>query len=344
MSSDNALAAHLHTLFHKYLTVQRNVSQHTLFAYRDAIKLLLQFAAEHRGKPVANLTLQDLDVDLVLGFLDYLELDRKNSIATRNARLAALHVFYRHVAARDPLSFAVCQRVLNIPAKRAPKPEIDYLEPGEMEAILRAPDRTTLAGRRDYALISFAWQTGVRVGEIIALRACDLQLEPPAHARIWGKGRKERLVPLWTRTATTLRAWLQERNVDPRGPAPVFVNLRGQPLTRWGVRHILEKRAREASVSCPTVIQKHVHPHLLRHTTAVHMLQAGADPSAIRDVLGHANGETTWRYVCVNMEMKRKAVESYAPAGVDYKSPLPSWSRNPDILAELETIGRRRIM
>ena len=193
MSSDNALAAHLHTLFHEYLTVQRNVSQHTLFAYRDAIKLLLQFAAEHRGKPAADLTLQDLDVDLVLGFLDHLELDRKNSIATRNARLAALHVFYRHVAARDPLSFALCQRVLNIPAKRAPKPEIDYLEPGEMEAILRAPDRTTLAGRRDYALISFAWQTGVRVGEIIALRACDLQLEPPAHARIWGKGQKERL-------------------------------------------------------------------------------------------------------------------------------------------------------
>lgn len=165
MSSANGLAAHLHTFFHEYLTVQRNVSQHTLFAYRDAIKLLLGFAAERRQKPVAKLTFEDLDVDLVLGFLDHIELDRNNSIATGNARLAALHVFYRHVAARDPLNFAMCQRVLNIPAKRAPKPEIDYLEPGEMEAILRAADCTTLAGRRDYALISFAWQTGARVGE-----------------------------------------------------------------------------------------------------------------------------------------------------------------------------------
>lgn len=343
MSSDSALAAHVHTFFHEHLTVQRNVSQHTLFAYRDAIKLLLRFASDRRRKPVAKLTFQDLDVDLVLGLLDHLELDRNNSVATRNARLAALHVFYRYVAARDPLSFALCQRVLNIPAKRAPKPEIDYLEPHEMEAILRAPDRATLVGRRDYALISFAWQTGVRVGEIIALRACDLQLDPPAHVRIWGKGRKERLVPLWTRTATTLRAWLQERNVDPRSPAPVFVNLRGQPLTRWGVRHILEKRARSACVSCATLTEKHVHPHLLRHTTAVHMLQAGADPSAIRDVLGHASAETTWRYVRVNLELKRKAVDSYAPAGADNKSPLPSW-RHPDILAELESIGRRRIM
>src|SRR5713101_5736964 len=171
VSTDNTLSNHLRTFFHDHLTAQRNVSPHTLLAYRDAIKLLFQFTAERLRKPVAGLVFEDLGVKTVLGFLTYLETNRTNSVATRNARLAALHVFYRHVAARDPISFASCQRVLAIPAKRGPSHEVDYLERDEMEAILRAPDRATPAGRRDYALISFAWQTGARVGEIIALRA-----------------------------------------------------------------------------------------------------------------------------------------------------------------------------
>ena len=341
MPSDNILAGHLRTFFHNHLIGQRNVSPHTVLAYRDAIKLLLVFAAKRLRKPVARLVFDDLSVETVLSFLNHLETDRHNSIATRNARLAALHVFYRHVAARDPIAFALCQRVLSIPAKRGPSPEVDYLEREEMDAILRAPDRATPAGRRDFALISFAWQTGARVGEIIALRACDLQLDPPPNVRIWGKGRKERVVPLWTNTAAILRAWLDERQVDRRSPAPVFVNLRGQPLTRWGVRYILTTHARTASTTCPKLVQKNIHPHVLRHTTAVHMLQAGADPSAIRDVLGHANPETTWKYARINLEMKRQAVESYAPIGSKEISPTPIWHRQPDLLVELEAIGRR---
>jgi integrase/recombinase XerD len=341
VSSDNTLAGHLRTFFADHLVAQRSVSPHTVLAYRDAIKLLLVFAAKRLRKPVARLVFEDLGVETVLGFLDHLETDRNNSVATRNARLAALHVFYQHVAARDPLVFALCQRVLSIPAKRGPSPEVDYLEREEMDAILHAPDRATPTGRRDYALISFAWQTGARVGEIIALRACDLQLDPPAHVRIWGKGRKERVIPLWTTTAAVLRAWLDERQVDPRSPAPVFVNLRGQPLTRWGVSYILRTQARTASATCPRLVQKNVHPHTLRHTTAVHMLQAGADPSAIRDVLGHAHPETTWKYARINLEMKRQAVESYAPIGSSERSPIPIWHRQPDLLAELEAIGRR---
>lgn len=295
MSSDSALAGHLHTFFHDHLISQRRLSPHTVLAYRDALKLLLRFAADRLRKPVADLRFDDLDVAMILGFLDHLERDRANAVATRNLRLAALRTFYRHVATRDPQSFALCQRVLAIPAKRAPQPSVDYLERDEMEALLRAADRSTPDGRRDYALMSFAWQTGARVGEITALRACDLQLEAPAHVRIWGKGSRERAVPLWAKTAAVLRAWLAERGVDPRGAAPVFVNIRGQPLTRWGVRHILQKHARSAAEACPGLAQKRVHPHVLRHTTAVHMLQAGADPSAIRDVFGHASAETTWR-------------------------------------------------
>jgi len=343
MPSDSALAGHLRTFFEAHLIGQRRLSPHTVLAYRDALKLLLRFAADRLDRRVADLSFDDLDVAMILGFLSHLERDRANAVATRNLRLAALRTFYRHVAARDPQSFALCQRVLAIPAKRAPQPSVDYLERDEMEALLRAADRSTPDGRRDYALMSFAWQTGARVAEITALRACDLQLEAPAHVRIWGKGSKERAVPLWAKTAAVLRAWLAERGVDPRGAAPVFVNIRGQPLTRWGVRHILQKHARSAADTCPGLAQKRVHPHVLRHTTAVHMLQAGADPSAIRDVLGHASAQTTWRYTHVSLEMKRKAVESYGPGGANDESPVPQWHRDPDLLAELEAIGRRRI-
>jgi len=157
VSTDNTLSNHLRTFFHDHLTAQRNVSPHTLLAYRDAIKLLFQFTAERLRKPVAGLVFEDLGVETVLGFLTYLETNRTNSVATRNARLAALHVFYRHVAARDPISFASCQRVLAIPAKRGPSHEVDYLERDEMEAILRAPDRATPAGRRDYAPVTSRW-------------------------------------------------------------------------------------------------------------------------------------------------------------------------------------------
>jgi len=342
MTSDSAFARHLHTFFHEHLTAQRSLSPHTVLAYRDALKLLLQFAAERCGKPVTELAIEDLGAEFVLTFLDHLERERGNSVATRNARLAALHVFYRHVASRDPQSFALCQRVLGVPAKRAPRREVHYLERNEMNALISAIDRSTPAGRRDHALVTFAWQTGARVGEIIALRACDLQLDAPAHVRIWGKGRKERVVPLWPNTAAVLRSWLDERNLDPRSQAPVFVNLRGRQLTRWGVRHILKKHARTATGTCPTVAEKRIHPHVIRHTTAVHMLQAGADASAIRDVLGHQSAETTWRYTRINLEMKRKAVESCAPVGAAAESPVPVWRRDPDILAELEALGRRR--
>ncbi|MGI8609482.1 MAG: tyrosine-type recombinase/integrase [Candidatus Dormibacteria bacterium] len=342
MSESNVLARHLDTFFHEHLTAQRCLSPHTVLAYRDAIKLLLQFASRRLRKPVAELHFDDLGMEIILGFLDHLEIERHNSVATRNLRLAALHVFYSHVAARDPISFALCQRVLGIPAKRAPRRDVDYLERDEMEAILDAADRSTPSGRRDYALTTFAWQTGARVGEIITLRACDLQLDPPPHVRIWGKGRKERLVPLWSKTAAVLRAWLDERNVDPRSASPVFVNLHGQPLSRWGVRYILKSLARTATEACPTMAGKNVHPHVLRHTTAVHMLQAGVDPSAIRDVLGHASAETTWRYTRVNLETRRKAVESYAPEVTNGNSPVPIWQRQPDLIDALEAIGRRR--
>jgi len=293
MKPDSALGRHLHTFFHEYLTSQRNVSPHTVLSYRDALKLFLRFAAAQAGRTVDELALADLGVELVLAFLNHLEHERKNSIATRNARLAGLHVFYRHVAARDPAHLELCQRVLAVPVKRAPRRAVDYLEREELDAILGSVDRTTPEGRRDYALLAFAYQTGTRVEEIVSVRACDVELDVLPQVRLWGKGRKQRIIPLWPSTAALLRAWMDERRIDPRGTAPIFVNLRGRQLTRWGVRYLVQKYACAAAKVAPTIAAKRIHPHVLRHTTAVHMLDAGADPSAIRDLFGHASAETT---------------------------------------------------
>lgn len=339
-TTNDALGQHIRTFFHEYLTTQRNASPHTVLAYRDALKLLLRFAMARHARKTEELTLSDLGVDTVLGFLDHLEHNRQNSVVTRNARLAALHTFYRHVAGRDPTSFELCQRVLAIPTKRTTKRTVNYLEREEMDAVLRLIDRRTPLGRRDYALVAFAYQTGARVQEIIALRACDLQLDVLPQVRILGKGRKERVIPLWSRTAALLRALLDEREVDPRSNSLVFVNAWGRPLTRWGVRYILRKHAGGASTTCPTLAEQGVHPHRIRHTMAVHMLEAGADPSVIRDLLGHESAETTWRYTRLGMEMKRKTMEACAANGSVDAPTAPIWRRDQDLLAQIEAIGR----
>jgi len=216
MTADSDMGRHLYTFFHDYLTAQRKVSPHTVLAYRDSIKLLLRFAVAKLAKDVDAIPIEDLGVDTVLAFLDDLERSRTNCVATRNARLAGLHVFYRHVAGRDPAHFQRCQRVLGIPVKRTAKRAIDYLEREEMDALLAGIERTTKDGRRDYALLGLAYQTGARVQEVVSIRACDLQLEVLPQVRIWGKGRKERIVPLWAKTAAILRAWLEEQQIDPR--------------------------------------------------------------------------------------------------------------------------------
>ncbi len=337
-----SLSRQVQTFFHEYLSAQRNVSPHTVLSYRDTLKLFFVFVAAKLRKKVVQLQMGDLGVDLVLAFLEHLEKERKNGITTRNVRLAALHVFFRHVAARAPEQLELCQRVQGIPFKRAPKPTVRYLEPAEMDALLSGIDRALFEGRRDYALVALTYQTGARVQEIIELRARDLQLDAPAHVRIWGKGRKERLVPLWPRTAAILRKWLAERDVDLRGSAPVFINRDGHPLTRWGVRYILRKHASTAKEKCPTLAGKRIHPHVLRHTAAVHMLQSGVDPTAIRDVLGHASAQTTWRYARFNLEMKRKAIETCALKGPRLRpAPVPLWRRDADLLAQLEALGKR---
>jgi site-specific recombinase XerD len=248
-------------------------------------------------------------------------------------RLSAIHAFFHFVAARNPEHLELAQRVLGIPFKRARQRAIDYLEYEEIDAILKAIDRATPQGSRDYALLATMFNTGGRVQEIADLRACDLQLTKPF--QVIGKGRKERYCPLWPQTATVLRSFCQQRNLDLRSESHVFLNQRGQPLTRFGIRHILAGCLGLACERAPNLRKKRLHPHSVQHSTAVALLKSGVDLSTISHLLGHASPTTTNRYAKVDLEMKRQAIAKVKP--VPRRSRTP-WSKNRTILDWLESL------
>jgi site-specific recombinase XerD len=333
----NALARALRGFFADHLPRVRGMSPNTVRSYRDAFMLLLRFVAARRERPVVALDFCDLGVDDVLAFLDHLETDRRNSAATRNARLAAVHAFVRYAATNHPEHLELCQRILAVPFKRARVRVVEYLEADEIRALLEAPDRTTADGRRDHAIILALFNTGARVQEILDVRPCDLQLARPLQVRLRGKGRKERMCPLWPQTAEILRALLAEHGVDPAATQPLFRNHRGVPMTRFGVRYVLRKYARVARSAATSLDAKRVHPHALRHTTAVHLLQAGVDLVTISHWLGHASVEITNRYAAVDLETKRAAVAKARPAS-DFDPALAGWRADATILDWLEAL------
>jgi site-specific recombinase XerD len=331
----NALARSLRQFFTDHLPRLRGLSRHTIDSYRYALILLLRFTAASRGRSVAELDLADLDAEDVIAFLDDLEQERHNTVATRNVRLAALHAFFRYVAVNEPAQLARSQRILQIPFKRADQRTIDYLEYEELQAVLAAVDRTTGMGRRDYALLATMFNTGARVQEILDLRTCDLHLEKPFQVRLFGKGRKERVCPLWPQTAALLRALCAERQLDLRAAVPLFINQRGQPLSRFGVGYILDKYLKRAQVTVPTLREKRLHPHSMRHSTAVHLLKSGVDLSTIGQWLGHASLNTTNKYATIDLDLKRQALARVdAPA----TEPLSSWRHDATILEWLESL------
>lgn len=332
-----ALGRALRGFFANDLPQVRGVSRHTVLSYRDAITLLLRFLAVHHRRAVVTLDFPDLAPEHLLAFLSHLETQRGNGIATRNARLAAVHAFARYAAMHHPEHLALCQQILAVPFKRAPQILVEYLEADELQALLQAPDRATCAGRRDHALLLTMFNTGGRVQEILDLRPCDLQLEHPTQARLCGKGRKERLCPLWPQTVQALHALLREQDASPNAGGPLFRNHRGQPLTRFGVRYLLNKHVRTASAAVKTLKTKRVHPHVLRHTTATHLLQAGVDLVTISHWLGHASVETTNRYAAVDLDMKRAAVAKARPIG-DIDPALATWRSDTTVLAWLEAL------
>ncbi len=331
----NLLGAVVRDYFTDHLPRVRGTSPHTIHSYRDSLALLLRFLSARSKRPVAELDLKDLDPPGILAFLSYLERERKNGVATRNVRLSAIHALFRFTASRNPEHLELAQRVLGIPFKRAPQRAIDYLEREEIESILKTIDRTTPEGARDYALLATMFNTGARVQEIADLRTSDLQLTKPFQVRLFGKGRKERYCPLWPQTATVLRTFLRERNLDLRPEARVFLNHREGPLTRFGIRYILARCLDRASHDAPNLHKKRLHPHSIRHSTAVALLKSGNDLSTISHYLGHASPNTTNRYAKVDLEMKRRAIARVKPVTRQSRTP---WSRDPTILDWLESL------
>lgn len=331
----NLLAMAIRDYFTDHLPRLRGTSPHTIHSYRDSMVLLLRFLSHQRAIPITRLGLTDLDPPGILAFLTYLEEERKNSTSTRNVRLSAIHAFFHFVAARNPEHIELAQRILGIPFKRARHRAIDYLEYEEIDAILKTINRTTAQGSRDYVLLATMFNTGGRVQEIAGLRVCDLQLTKPYQARLFGKGRKERYCPLWPQTAAVLKAFCRQRNLDSRSESHLFLNHRGNPLTRFGIRHILARCLRAACARAPNLRKKRLHPHSVRHSTAVALLKSGVDLSTISHLLGHASPTTTNRYAKVDLEMKRQAIAKVKPVARCSRTP---WSKNRSILQWLESL------
>ena len=301
--------------FEDYLPAQRGVSPHTLRSYRDALLLLLQFAARHqpcdRTPRVADLT-----PERIIRFLNFLESERKNGIATRNARLGAIHMFARFMASHHPERLGSLQHIIGLPFKRgAQESPIEYLERPEIEALLASIDRTAARGRRDYALFALMFNTGARVQEVLDLRRRDVRLDPPCQVRLHGKGSKVRLCPIWPATARLLRDLMQEVRSVEANPADalLFTNVHGRQLTRFGVRYLLRKYVTAASHSVSTLRDKRIHPHSVRHSTAVALLKAGVDFATISQWLGHASLNTTMRYARADLDLKRQALSQVFP-------------------------------
>ena len=337
MAAQRELFALVEAFFIEYLPRQRGASAHTVRAYRDALKLLFVFTAQRNGRDVAALKLADLDADAVTAFLDHIEVTRSNSAATRNCRRAALRSFFRHLVRNDLAHSLQYSRVLAIPSKKARQQPATYLEADDMRAIIAKPDQRTADGWRDYTLLLFLYNCGARVSEVTGVQWTDLQLVPPRQVRLRGKGRKERLLPLWRETADALH---RLRGISTGAEQQhVFVNRHGQPLTRDGVAYILRKYASAvAAQERPMLARKRITPHVLRHSCAVALLQSGTDVTVIRDYLGHASVATTGRYITTNLQMKRDALETFwEHAGIEPARTTP-WTPKPDLLAFLQSL------
>jgi len=316
--------------FLRRLIAQRGASARTVEAYRDGFELLLGYLEQRTGKPPSALSMADLDAPLILDFLDHLETRRGNSIRTRNARLAAIHSFMRYAALRDPASLPVTARVLAIPAKRFDRPVPGYLSRDQVTAILAAPDRRTWSGRRDAVLLATAYNTGARVSELAGLRVRDVLLDRQAAVHLHGKGRKQRVIPLWKNTAAGLRSWLDQLNAAPG--TPVFPNRAGAPLTRSGIRDRLDRAVTAAGQHCPSLRGQHVTPHTLRHSTAMHLLQSGTDLAVIALWLGHSSPAVTHQYLEADLAAKEAALRRLTNPG-----PVPARFQPGDrLLAFLE--------
>lgn len=314
--------------FEKHLTIERNASRNTVLAYRDALKLFLRHVAEQMGCAVDELDHAILDVDVVRSFLGWLEKERQCGARTRNHRLAAIKALARYVASVAPEHLERCRRIRELPPARFEQTEAEYLDDDEILELAKAA-----TGQRDRALLLLMYNTGARVQEIVDLDVCDLRLDPIPLLTLEGKGRKQRTCPLWARTEDTLKQWLKERG-DADGP--LFLNAQGRRLSRSGVAYILRKLATRAGLSPRHATR--VTPHVIRHTTAMHLLRAGIDITTIAAWLGHSQLDTTYGYVEIDLRMKQKALAATAVLPELDQGKFPEGA----LLTWLASLGRPR--
>ncbi|HLG19366.1 MAG TPA: tyrosine-type recombinase/integrase [Bdellovibrionota bacterium] len=337
MNGPNDLFSHVQTFFQEYLGSERGLSSNTILSYRDTLKLFFHFVATTKGRNPSDLTLNDLTVQNVLRFLQGIESRRKNSVVTRNQRLAALKTFFAYMIPHDLGRSGQYQKITVLSMKRQPHRMMEYLTEAEMDALLQSIDRGKRSGERDYVLVTLLYNTGARVQEICDLTVGDVHWEPPSSVTITGKGRKMRQVPLWPETVKRLKTFLLQRGVAQDPKAKLFVNRTGRDLGRFGVRHMIRTRIQAATDICPSLKNKRVGPHTLRHTTAMHLLHSGVDLTVIKSWLGHVNLSTTHGYIEIDLEMKRKALESCRrPATSNDLTPV--LHQNKEIIRWLESL------
>lgn len=311
MTPTASFPALLEGFFTRRLMQQRCASPHTIGSYRDTFRLLLRFAQAQIGKSPSELAFEQIDAPLIAAFLDELETSRHIGAHSRNLRLTAIRSFFRYAAFEVPAHSAQIQRVLAIPSQRFARAQIGFLTPAEVQALLAAPDRRTWSGRRDHALLLLAVQTGLRLSELTGAQRNAVILGTGAHIRVLGKGRKERATPLTKQTAAVLRAWLRE--LPDTDDAILFPSARGNRMSGDGVQYLLAKHVATARKTCPSLLRKRVTPHVLRHTTAMELLQAGVDRAVIALWLGHESVETTQIYLDANLALKEQALAKTIP-------------------------------
>jgi site-specific recombinase XerD len=318
MPEPHLLGPYVRRFLLEHVVAERNLSRNTQRSYRDAIRVFLRFMIDrHRIDPV-DLTVEQVTAEVVRDFLTYLKKERYNAATTLNQRLTMIHSLFRFIGRQAPELVELAAQLQAVPLRRVDHPTVPYLEKAEIDALLATPDRERPQGQRDYALLLFLYNSGARADEAAHLTRGALDLGRPASVRILGKGRKTRLCPLWDHTAQVLSTLLRN-HLDGSPDVPVFLNIRGQPLTRFGIHTAVERIAARAAMRVPSLKSKRVSPHTLRHTSAVHLLRAGVDINTIRAWLGHVSLATTNRYAEVDLEMKAKALAACAFTGTDRK-------------------------
>lgn len=308
------------------LVQDRNLSRNSQKSYRDALVLLLRFMDQRLSIAAEALRVEQVTPEAVRGFLEYVEKDRGCSTTTRNHRLSVVHALFRFIAGRAPELVEIASRVQAIPFRRVAIETMPYMEKEELDAVLAVPDKADVRGQRDYTLLLFLYNTGARADEAARLTIDALNLGGSSFVRILGKGGKTRLCPLWPEMVKALKTMLGAR-LEGNGDAPVFLNVRGASITRYGIYSLVKRTVTRATIAMPALANKRISPHTFRHTTAVHLLRAGVDPNTIRAWLGHVSLETTNRYAEVDLEMKAKALAACAVTESGRADAIRKWRR-----------------